>query len=158
MHVWDVNTGREIRTITDTGGDVGPLALSADGRRVAAAVGPTFVFDEIKVWDMADGRELMDAKSQRSVQDLTFNPDGSRLASFRWQHDADGDRGGVTIWDAAAGLPVLRLGVPADYRGGGQLRFQPDGRRLFLFNQFPPAPGGADAYEVWDATPPTEGK
>ena len=115
VHVWDVDAAREIRTIGDPGGDVGPVALSADGGRLAAAVGPTFVFDEMKVWDMADGRELMDAKSQRSVQDLTFSRDGCRLASFRWQNDAEGDHGGVTIWDAAAGLPVLRLGVPAGY-------------------------------------------
>jgi serine/threonine protein kinase/WD40 repeat protein len=151
VHVWDVDAAREIRTITDPGGDVGPAALSADGGRLAAAVGPTFVFDEVKVWDMADGREVMDAKSQRSVHALAFNPDGSRLASFRWQHDEEGDRGGVTIWDAAAGLPLLRLGVPAGYGNDGQLRFQPDGRRLFLFNQYPPSQG--DAYEVWDATP-----
>ena len=155
VHVWDVDAAREIRTIGDPGGDVGPVALSADGGRLAAAVGPTFVFDEMKVWDMADGRELMDAKSQRSVQDLTFSRDGSRLASFRWQNDAEGDHGGVTIWDAAAGLPVLRLGVPAGYVGG-QLRFQPDGGRLYLFNLFPQAKG--DAFEVWDATPTAEGR
>jgi len=165
VHVWDVDAAREVRTISDPGGDVGPLALSADGGRLAAAVGPALssVFDEVKVWDMADGREVMDAKSQRSVQDLAFNPDGSRLASFRWQHDAEGDRGGVTIWDAAAGLPVLRLGVPEGYGAAfpafaSKLRFQPDGGRLFLFNQIPHAPGRGDAaYEVWDATPTAGG-
>ncbi|HVS38861.1 MAG TPA: serine/threonine-protein kinase [Gemmataceae bacterium] len=152
VHVWDVDAAREVFAVRDPGGDVGPLALSADGGRLAAAVGPVWgVFDEVKVWNVADGRELMSAKGQRLVQDLAFNPDGSRLASFRWQHDAEGDHGGVTVWDAAAGLPVLRISVPAGYGGGGQLRFQSDGRRLFLFNQFPPSQG--DAFEVWDATP-----
>ncbi len=155
IRVWDVDAAREVRTVADPGGQAGPLALSPDGTRLAAAVGPVWVVDEVKVWDVADGHEVMDAKSQRSVQDLVFNPDGSRLAVFRWQHDQKGDRSGVTLWDPAAGLPLLWLSVPTGY-GGGQLRFRPDGRRLYLFNQYPPPQGAA--FEVWDATPTAEGR
>ena len=103
---------------------------------------------------LGHGRRLPAAERQGpdSVQDLAFNSDGSRLASFRWQHIAERRPGGVTIWDVAAGLPVLRLGVPAGYalpalatvpaRWGTAVPVQPV-----------PAPAQGNAYEVWDATP-----
>ncbi len=151
VRVWDVGAAGEVLTIRNTGGPVGLLAFSPDGTRLAGAVGPVYVHGDVKVWDAADGRELLSLKGHSSVADLAFSPDGRRLAAYGWRHDNIGNRLGVTLWDAVSGLPLLQLGA-ADWRGAGRrLQFQPDGRRLFLVNLQSDRPG--DAYEVWDATP-----
>ena len=135
---------------------VGLLAFSPDGTRLGGAVGPVYVHGDVKVWDAADGRELLSLQGHRSVDDLAFSPDGTRLAAYGWRHGNDGEGLGVTLWDAATGLPLLRLDA-ADWRGAGRrLQFQPDGHRLFLVNLQSDRPG--DAYKVWDATPTAEGR
>ncbi len=116
VRVWDVDAAREVLTIRNTGGPVGLLAFSPDGTRLAGAVGPVYVHGDVKVWDAADGRELLSLQGHRSVDDLAFSPDGTRLAAYGWRHGNDGEGLGVTLWDAATGLPLLRLDV-ADWRG-----------------------------------------
>jgi WD40 repeat protein len=148
--VWNVNAAREVLTIRSTGGPVGLLTFSPDGTRLAGAVGPVYVYGEVKVWDAADGREVLSLTGQQSVRDLTFSPDGRRLAAYGWRHENSGDGFGVTLWDAASGLPLLQLDSRQG-RGSRRLQFQPDGGRMFLVNPYPQTP--AEAYEVWDATP-----
>ncbi len=150
VRVWDVDAAKEVLTIHNTGGPVGLLAFSPDSARLAGAVGPVYVYGEIKVWDAADGRELLSLKGQQTIRDLTFSPDGRRLAAYGWRHENSGNRLDVTLWDAVTGLPLLQLDS-RERRGDRRLQFQPDGRRLYLLN--PHAQTPADAYEVWDATP-----
>ncbi len=152
VRLWDVDAAKEVLTIHNTGGPVGLLAFSPDGMGLAGAVGPIYVHGEVKVWNAADGRELLSLKGQTSVHDLAFSPDGRRLAAYRRQHDNDGDHPGVTLWDAGNGLPLLQLGVTEGHADTHRrLQFDPVGGRLFLVNLYPQNRG--DAYEVWDATP-----
>jgi serine/threonine protein kinase/WD40 repeat protein len=150
VRVWDVAAARQILAIPDAGGPVGLLVFSPDGTRLAGAVGPVYVHGEVKIWDAATGSAEQTLIGYQSVQDLAFSPDGARLAAYGWRHDNIGARPGVTLWDAAAGAPLLQFDV-ADGGAGRRLRFQPDGGRLFLLN--PQANRPADAYEVWYATP-----
>jgi WD40 repeat protein len=150
VRVWDVNAAREVLTIRDPGGPVGLLAFSPNGAHLAGAIGPVYVYREVKVWDAAEGREVLSLKGQQSVRDIAFSPDGRRLAAYGWRHDNDGDHPGVTLWDAVSGLPLLQLDSH-EGRGGRRLQFQPDGGRLFLVNLYPG--DSRDAYQVWNATP-----
>src|SRR5205085_2043072 len=122
--VWDVDAAKEVLAVADPGGPVGLLAFSPDGTRLAGAVGPVYVHGDVKVWDAADGRELLNLKGQRSVEDLVFSPDGARLAAYGWRHDAGGDRLGVTLWDVGAELPLLQLGVREGLGDDCRLLFQ----------------------------------
>ena len=57
------------------------LAFSADGRRLATAAARGSTFDcEVKLWDLASGRDLVTwAPSGGRPVDLAFDPDGHRL-------------------------------------------------------------------------------
>ena len=67
------------------------VAFSPDGRRLASGSRD----GTVKVWDAAEGRELLTLKGHTDwVQGVAFSPDGRRLA-------AGGRDGTVTVWDAA---------------------------------------------------------
>jgi WD40 repeat protein len=79
------------------------VSLSADGRRLAVAHGQ-FLKGEVKVWDVATGRELLTLRGFGSnLTHVEFSPDGRRLAAV-------GRLGEVRVWDAGPANPA---GVPA---------------------------------------------
>jgi Flp pilus assembly protein TadD len=90
----------------------------------------------VRVWDAANGQELLTLKGHTSVVfGVCFSPDGRRLASA-------GRDETVRVWDAASGQELLILkGHKGEVHG---VSFSPDGRRL--------ASAGSDqTVRVWDA-------
>jgi WD40 repeat protein/tetratricopeptide (TPR) repeat protein len=162
VSLWDVATGRELRTMPAFGPAVYSLAFSADGQLLAAGseggqdlseTVATRTGGQVKVWDTAAGLERADFTTSDRVYALAFSPDGRHLAAgsalFR---PAPGIiegtmpvalpiRGEVRVWDVAANreqttLQRHRAGVCA-------LAFSPDGQTL--------AAGGLDnAISLWD--------
>ena len=90
----DARTGRALSRLTGQDrGIFGGIAFSPDGRRLATANST-----EVKLWDTADGQEILtlprlpDGKDLKGVAALAFSPDGKRLiAALR--------DGRVEIWD-----------------------------------------------------------
>src|SRR5262245_39049609 len=65
---------------TDTKNGVRFVVISADGRTLASVDN-----DDIKLWDIANGKELRTLKSETSykyVNAIAFSPDSRRLLSF----------------------------------------------------------------------------
>jgi WD40 repeat protein len=54
LKVWDLETGRELRTLEGHSGPVYGVAVSRDGRRVVSASGD----NTLKVWDLEIGESL----------------------------------------------------------------------------------------------------
>ena len=97
--LWDVRTGRELRTFAGHGRGLYRAYFSPDGRRLATASRDWTV----KVWDVATGRELLTLSGHTyAVKSVAWSPDGRRLAS------ASND-GSVRIWDAETGRELRAL-------------------------------------------------
>ncbi|MGA9773451.1 MAG: caspase family protein [Blastocatellia bacterium] len=83
VKLYDVNAGREVRTLTGPptmGADSSAsIAFSPDGRIIATATGGR----SIKIADLANGNELMTIAPDRGMQvnSLAFSPDGRTIAT-----------------------------------------------------------------------------
>ena len=83
--LWEVETGKVIRTLSGHTNEVIDLAFSPDGRRLASSNRtriPESRLPETKIWDVEGGRELASFRVERrwGEQRLAFSPDGGRLA------------------------------------------------------------------------------
>jgi WD40 repeat protein/tRNA A-37 threonylcarbamoyl transferase component Bud32 len=103
VRCWDVATGR-LRTALRTGQDAAcGLAFSGDGKRVIAACGLAVEAGEAKLWDWADGRELLTLRGHVGpVTTVAASADGTRLATAGYD-------GVVRVWDAADGRELFSL-------------------------------------------------
>jgi len=130
--VWDVATGREVRTLAGHSGWVTSVAFSPDGRTLATGSSDK----TIKLWDIASGWQLGTLAGHADrVSSVAFSPDGKTLAS------ASIDRT-VRIWDVASLRELRALAGHADRVNS--VAFSPDGKTL--------ASGSNDqTVKVWNA-------
>lgn len=118
IRVWETASGREIYVLTRTAGRGGttvgtcPLAVSPDGRLLAAPGPVVEARTRIDVWDLRTGKEVVAFEGHKGqLTALAFSPDGRRLLSgaadaesILWSvpHPAAGPAGTVTPADLAA--------------------------------------------------------
>jgi WD40 repeat protein/tetratricopeptide (TPR) repeat protein len=141
VRIWDEATGKQLFTFTGFAREVRSVAWSPDGQRLAAGdrvrTGSPHKLYTVKVWDAAEGRELLDLKGRASAP-LAWSPDGKRLAT-----GIGGEPPGVRVWDVAEGREVLSFS-PAGW-SLFVLAWSPDGKRL--------ASGQYNSLaQVWDLT------
>jgi WD40 repeat protein len=118
VKVWDVASGRELRTLTGLENTVPMLAFAPDDRTLAAACHDR----TIRLWDTETWDELHSLGGPAPWQSLAFAPDGRTLA-------AGVDTSGlIRLWDTANGLVIRDLRGHAN--GVMDLDFAPDGRTL----------------------------
>jgi WD40 repeat protein len=93
VKLWDAASGKEVRTFEWPEARVAALALSPDGRFLAAgAAGGT-----IRLWDATTGQERFGYRGHAGVVgSLTFHPDGARLLS-------SSNDGTSRLWDVTRG-------------------------------------------------------
>jgi len=130
VHFWDTATGRPLRSLD--AGDVGvySLALSPDGKLLAAGLGLKFstrlgIPDQerpILLWETATGKEVGRLEGHTaSVSCLAWAPDGNRLASGSYD-------GTVRLWDVAKRREIHKL---TGHKGRvTTVAFAPDGKTL----------------------------
>ena len=97
VRICDVADKRELFTPLAFEGAIFCLALSPDGRMVAAGGSN----GRIMVWDVATGRRRCEDHLELPALNLSFSPDNRRLAAV--------SRETVNIWDLATGKSVLTL-------------------------------------------------
>jgi WD40 repeat protein len=135
VKLWDVTSGRELRTCAGHSEDVNSVAFSPDGRTLASGSKD----DTIKLWEVTSGRELRSfVGHSKGVNSVAFSPDGRTLAS-------GSDDETVKLWDVASGRELRTLAWRTKYRRIHSVAFSPDGRIL--------ASGGQDEPEtvkLWD--------
>jgi WD40 repeat protein len=120
VKIWDVLTGREVRTFSDHTGAIVHLAFGADSKRVFSVAWKTDQTWEPLIWDAETGAIL--ARSEIVAREgwlVAFTPDGGRLLGKR--------NGTLAIWDPNTGRPLRTLQGDGDFKENAA--FSPDGKR-----------------------------
>ena len=84
LEIWDIETGKVVRSFVGHTAMVQTLAFTPDGRRILSAGGDR----EIRVWDVGNGRELQRLGGHGAdVKALTVTPDGRFALSGGGDYD-----------------------------------------------------------------------
>jgi WD40 repeat protein len=123
--LWDVATGKLVRSFGDNLATVYSVAFAPDGRTVLSAIGLT-----VKLWDVSTGKELRtfcsstgagSCQSHSSrITSVAFAPDGRTAVSGSWDQT-------LKLWDVATGKEVRTFTNDAKLTS---VAFAPDGHTL----------------------------
>ena len=99
IKLWDVATGREMKTFAGHSGDVNSVAFSPDGRTALSGSDDKTV----KLWDVGTGHELKTFIGHSwPVHSVAFSPDGRIALSGCLD-------GTLKLWDIASGREIRTL-------------------------------------------------
>ena len=129
--VWDMVTGRRIRSLRGHQRRVSSVGFSPDGNRIASAG----LDGTVRVWDVQTGKAVAILRGHwEEVNCVTYSPDGKRIVS------AGRDRT-LRIWDTTTGLETLTL----EYESWDctSIAISSDGKRLVSSD--------SDGVKIWDA-------
>jgi len=131
IKLWDVGTGRELRTLRGHRRGVNSVAFSPDGKAVVSGSGVAFSPDghtmitdgTIKIWDVFTGRELRTLAGHKGggVNSVAFSPDGKTLVS-------GSDDKTVKLWDVDTGRELRML--KGHVLAVNSVAFSPDGKTV----------------------------
>jgi WD40 repeat protein len=118
VRVFDVSSGKEIKTFAGRTTKVQTMAVSPNGKIVASAGNR----QTIQVWDILNGKQLFTLRGhQDEISYLTFSPDGQTLAS------ASKDKT-IKLWNMSSGDEIKTL--TGHSTAPTFLAFSADGRTL----------------------------
>jgi Tol biopolymer transport system component len=156
--LWDLATGKALRSFPVEHGSAYAAALSPDGKTLVTAIRSLHVLSPekrmfqwqrerfLRVWDLNSGRELRRLDTQTQAQPLAFAPDSTKLACL----SAGGPSRGVYLWDVTTGRRLSKLSFEKpDAVGGYRFSFAPDGKLLASADQ-PAAGDWRSAIHLWD--------
>lgn len=116
--LWDLASGRELRSFTGHSDIVRCIAFSPDSRFLASGSSDK----TIKLWDITTGREVRTFTGHANyVTVVAFSPDGRTLASGSWDNS-------IKTWDVESGRELRTLTGHTNLVFA--LAFSPNGRGL----------------------------
>ena len=102
LRLWDVKTGKLVRTFRGIGSQVNSVAFGPDSRMLAAGTQG----NAVGIWDAVTGEHLRTISGHTSlVKSVVFGRDGNVLASGGWD-------GTVRLWNLNTGTLEHVLEVP----------------------------------------------
>jgi WD40 repeat protein len=117
LKVWDLDTGRALRTLEGHSASVHGVAVAADGKWAVSASWD----NTLKVWDLDSGRALRTLEGHSSFVDgVAVAPDGKRAVSASYDKT-------LKVWDLESGRALRTL---EGHSGNvNAVAVTPDGRR-----------------------------
>ena len=91
IKIWEVETGRELRTLSGHSDEVYSVCYSPDGKYTASSS-----WDSIKLWEVATGECIKTLSGNGGAYSLCYSPDGRYVASGSWDKT-------IKLWDVASG-------------------------------------------------------
>jgi len=131
MKLWNIETGKEIRTFTEHDPNIHYVSFSADGNRLVTGNN----YGIIKIWNVQTGKQILtltennDNGDDNHFSGLVFNPDGKTLAVIRRKKKE------IELWDLDKKIKFRTLVEYEDnYRSDStmfnNIQFSPDGKIL----------------------------
>ncbi len=134
LKLWDVASGRELRTLTGHASHVTTVAFSPDGRTMVSGSSESDN-NTIKLWDVATGREIRTVKGRGWLLAVALSPDGRTILSG----DAD-----LRLWDVASGREIRAV---RDKGSVAAVAFSPDGKKYVSVHRST----HDNTFKLWDA-------
>ncbi len=123
VYVFDVATGKKVKTMTGHTAAVWGVALTADGKQAITGGGDK----TIKVWDVASGKELRAFEGVvEELRCLALSPDGKIVAAGHF--GGTGEPATLRLWDFASGKEIRAL--KGHQKEISWVAFSPDGKTL----------------------------
>jgi WD40-like Beta Propeller Repeat len=120
--------------VFDHDGEIGDIAWSPDGRKIAAG---GELHRALMIWEVATGALLHNLnREDGSVSAVAWSRDGRYVAAGRWFTLSTRSHVAINVWDAQTGRRLQNLQGPSPVAQGandvtsGALRFSPDGTLL----------------------------
>ncbi len=122
VEIWDVASGRQLRSMTGSPGTAALMAFSPDNRFLAVGLSSGGKDESVALFDAQSGELLRSFPLKARVASLSFSPAGELLSAGAYN-------GAVTIWEARGGREVKALNFtdwPALYQQAARdtLRFK----------------------------------
>ncbi|GAA5611292.1 hypothetical protein Spla01_02439 [Streptomyces platensis] len=141
IHVWEVSTGRLLRTLASQSGPVSALAIGPDGSRIAATGTET---RRVRLWDLRDGEQLQ----QWHRNSYSWNPAALAISGEDVWIAEQNDTVHVTIRGLVSGTRHHAEDIHQPCRPD-VLSVSPDGRWLATQEHQPPI-------RIWDMHAPRQ--
>jgi WD40 repeat protein len=120
--LWDVETGRPVKVLTNVLGAVNDARFSPDGKVLAVAGGQPSAKGDLRLFQVGDWKLLAVLPGHADVvSSVCFSPDGKHLASASYDRT-------VRIWDTATFKPERTLTGHSDFVYA--VAYGPDGKWL----------------------------
>ena len=119
IKLWQVSTGKHIRSFNGHTGNVYSVAFSPDGKTLASS-SEEGNDSALRLWDVNTGRPSALEKRNTWVTSVAFSPDGKTIATGRGT--------GRQTWDVSTGNLIRSL--PGHRNTIHSVAFSPDGKTL----------------------------
>ena len=112
IKIWNIKTGKELRTLTGHSNRVWQIAMSMDGQNIASGSNDA----TIKIWNLGSGQLQQsitngDSTSNSSVSSISWSPDNQTLASGGYAPQ----RNIIKIWNKSTGKELRSLIGHSDF-------------------------------------------
>jgi WD40 repeat protein len=116
LALWEVATGRALRTFANDNDEINLVAFSPDGQQALSHSD-----DKLRLWDVSTGKEIKTFTGHQSkVNSIAFSPDG-RTVLLRSDST-------MKLWDVAAGNELRTIAGHMSFLASAT--FSPDGRYI----------------------------
>jgi WD40 repeat protein len=124
--LWDVKTGRLLRTLNTRDLEADKLVFSPDGKLLAAVHDPVLDHSkgsaEVTLWDAAEGKWSQALPDSEGIQVIAFSSDGKTLLGAA--------RTKLLVWDVATRKTIQQSDLKTTEVHAGNAAFSPDGKTL----------------------------